>query len=342
MPRTTRSLPTRRTGRPRPALAIVALAVAAVTVACGDAMTSRREEATDSVSVSPAAAAPQPAADMLAAPAAIAERSNFAKVASAEAGASSSSGVDRATTSAAAAATQGSGTTMTSMIIRTGNASVEVDSLEVAVAAVQRIAAALGGWVGNTAMTGGEHDVRSATIELKVPAARYDEALAGLRPIGKVENVSSNAEDVGEEFVDLTARTANAHRLEERLITLLATRTGKLEDVLNVERELARVREEIERFEGRLRYLKSRVATSTLTVTVHERVPLVVPGTPGENVIAEAFRDAWRNFVHFVAAFIASLGTVVPVALLAGIAALAWRRWRGPRRPTALQPKEAH
>jgi len=66
------------------------------------------------------------------------------------------------------------------------------------------------------------------------------------------------------------------------------------------------------------------------------------PCTPGENVIAEAFRDAWRNFVHFVAAFIASLGTVVPVALLAGIAALAWRRWRGPRRPTALQPKEAH
>jgi multidrug efflux pump subunit AcrA (membrane-fusion protein) len=222
------------------------------------------------------------------------------------------------------------------MIIRTGFASVQVDSLDVAIAAVQRIATSLGGWVGNTSLSAGANEVRSATIELKIPAARYDEALAGLRPIGKVETVNSNAEDVGEEFVDLTARTTNARRLEERLVTLLATRTGKLEDVLNVERELARVREEIERHEGRLRYLRSRIATSTLTVTVHERAPLVNP-SPGESILGEAFRDAWRNFVRFVAAFIASLGTIIPVAVLLAAGALAWRRFR-PRRPAPAQP----
>lgn len=227
------------------------------------------------------------------------------------------------------AATRGS-TVNPSMIIRTGSASVEVDSLELAIAAVQRIAAAVGGWVGNTSLATGDYEVRRATIELKVPSARYDEALAGLKPIGKVESVSSNAEDVGEEFVDLTARTANARRLEERLITLLATRTGKLEDVLSVERELARVREEIERYDGRLRYLRTRVATSTLTVTVHEHAPLVSPN-PGQNVITEAFRDAWRNFVHFLAAFIASLGTIIPVAVLVGLGALAWNRFGRPR-----------
>jgi hypothetical protein len=231
---------------------------------------------------------------------------------------------------AAASATQ-PGPTGSAMIIRTGFASVEVDSLELAIAAVQRIATALGGWVGNTSLSAGDHAVRSATIELKIPSARYEEALAGLTPLGTVESVSSNAEDVGEEFVDLTARAANARRLEERLITLLATRTGKLEDVLNVERELARVREEIERYDGRLRYLRTRVATSTLSVTVHESLPLVT-GTPGENVIGEAFKDAWRNFVHFVAAFIASLGTVIPVLLLGALAVLAWRRFGAPRR----------
>jgi hypothetical protein len=225
------------------------------------------------------------------------------------------------------AAVQQGAAPSTAMIIRNGVASVQVDSLELAISAVQRIAASLGGWVGNTSLSAGEHEIRSATIELKIPAARFDEALAGLKPIGTVESVNSTAEDVGEEFVDLSARTANARRLEARLITLLATRTGKLEDVLNVERELARVREEIDRYEGRLRYLRARVATSTLVVTVHERAPLVSP-TPGESVIGEAFKDAWRNFVRFVAAFIASLGTVIPLLVLAGLGVMGWRRFR--------------
>ena len=206
-----------------------------------------------------------------------------------------------------------------SMVIRDGTALVQVDSLEIAVRSLQQLAITFGGYVGNTSLAAGDNQVRSATIQLKIPAARYDEVLAGMRSIGKVEAVSSTAQDVGEEFVDITARATTARRLEERLIALLATRTGKLEDVLAVERELARVREELERYDGRIRYLKSRVATSTLAVTVHERVPLV-SSAPGENVIVEAFKDAWRNFVRLVAAFIASLGVLIPLTAI-GVAA---------------------
>jgi hypothetical protein len=221
------------------------------------------------------------------------------------------------------------------MIIRNGMVSIEVDSLEVAIAAVRQLATRLNGYVGNVSMSTGEYAVRSATLELKIPSARFEEAMTSLTPIGKVEQSNSTAEDVGEEFVDVTARMTNARRLEDRLVTLLATRTGKLEDVLAVERELARVRQEIERYEGRLRFLRSRVAMSTLSVTVHERAPLVSP-TPGTSVIGEAFRDMWRNFVRFVAAFISSLGVLVPAAVLVGLGVAAWRRWR--RRPPQPTP----
>lgn len=214
------------------------------------------------------------------------------------------------------------------MVIRNGSASVQVDSLELGIAAVQKMATTFGGYVGNTSLSAGENQVRSATLELKIPSAKFDAALSGLAPIGKVESVSSTAEDVGEEFVDITARVANAKRLEERLITLLATRTGKLEEVLAVERELSRVREEIERYEGRLRFLSSRVATSTLSVTVHERVP-IISSAPGENVIVEAFKDAWRNFVRFIAALIASMGVLVP---LAAVGVIVWLGWRWAKR----------
>lgn len=206
------------------------------------------------------------------------------------------------------------------MLIRTANVGIKVDSLEVAVAALRRLAAALGGTVGNVSVSAGEFQVRSATLELRVPSARFTDAMAGISPIGKVEYSNESAEDVGEEFVDLTARIANSKRLESRLIDLLATRTGKLEDVLAVERELARVREEIERHEGRVRYLSTRVATSTLSVTVSEPAPVV--SEPGKSVIGEAFVRAWKNFVALVASGIASLGYLVPLGL---VLLLAWR-----------------
>lgn len=206
------------------------------------------------------------------------------------------------------------------MIIRTGQVSIEVDSLEIAIAAVRDLASRVGGYVGTSSAQGGDDRLRSAQLELKIPAPRWADVIAGLAPIGEVESVTEEAQDVGEEFVDLTARLTNARRLEDRLVELLERRTGKLEDVLMVERELARVREEIERYEGRLRYLRSRVATSTLVVYLHEPTPLV--GAPGENVLVDAFRDSWRNFIRFLAWLISASGVLIPLAVL--IAAALW------------------
>lgn len=219
-----------------------------------------------------------------------------------------------------------------SMIIRDGSVSVRVDSLEPAIAAVQAMTTSLGGYVGNTQFFAGVRQTRSATLELKIPAARFDAALAGLEPLGQVESVNTTAQDVGEEFTDVSARVTNSQRLEDRLVSLLATRTGKLEDVLAVERELARVREEIERYTGRLRYLRNRIAISTLTVTVHEPAP-IISGPGVDNVITTAFKDAWRNFVSFVAGFIALLGVIIPAVVLLALVVLGWRRLRRPSAP---------
>ncbi|HET7550268.1 MAG TPA: DUF4349 domain-containing protein [Gemmatimonadaceae bacterium] len=204
------------------------------------------------------------------------------------------------------------------MIVRTGDASIEVDSLESGIAAIRALATRLGGYVANTAMQAGNAQVHSAMLQLRIPSARFDEALAALRPIGKLESTNINAEDVGEEYVDVSAQVANGRRLEARLVQILATRTGKLADVLAVERELARVRGEIDRQEGRLRYLRAHAAMSTLAVTVHEPLPIV--GQQGSGgVIAESFRQSWRNFVSFVASFIAALGTLVPLLVVLGL-----------------------
>lgn len=223
--------------------------------------------------------------------------------------------------------TSPSGDIAPAMVIRNGQASVEVERLDPAIVKLRQLATQLGGYVANSSMMGGRDQVPSAMLELKIPAQRFDQAINGLGTLGKVESVNATAEDVGEEFVDITARVNNARHLEERLIDLLANRTGRLQDVLSVERELARVREEIERYEGRLRYLKTRVAVSTLSVTLHEPMP-ILGQSPGENPIAEAIRRAWRNFVGFIAAGIASLGILIPIGVLALVGWLLYKRIR--------------
>jgi len=221
------------------------------------------------------------------------------------------------------------------MLIRTATASIEVDSLEIAVAQVKQLAAQFGGFVANSGVETGKKRLRNATLEVKIPVTRFDDALSGLTPIGRVESVNVSAEDVGEEYVDVDARMENARRLERRLIDLLGTRAGKLKDVLAVETELARVREEIERYEGRMRYLKAHTVTSTISVTVHESIPVV--GSAGHSVMGEAFTQSWRNFVVLVSLAVQSLGVVLPLGLIAVMAWIATRRWRVARQPAAEQ-----
>jgi hypothetical protein len=232
-----------------------------------------------------------------------------------------------------AGSTQPVGTEAAAMLIRSGEARIEVRSVERARAAVRALAEGAGGSVADATTYGGGERSAQASLTLKLPAARFDDVVEQLARVGDVRTLRVESADVGEEYVDAGARLANARRLEERLLELLATRTGNLQDVLAVERELARVREQIERQEGRLRFLAGRVATSTLVVTVFEPAPFLA-GYSGENVIAGAFERAVRNFVALVAFVIASLGVVLPVA---AVGAIVWlivrRRSRGRRTP---------
>ena len=86
-----------------------------------------------------------------------------------------------------------------------------------------------------------------------------------------------SAQDVTEEFVDLEARIANKKRLEERIVELLKDSSDKIKDVIEVERELARVRGEIEQMEGRLRYLTNRTELTTVTISAREVREYVPP-----------------------------------------------------------------
>jgi Domain of unknown function (DUF4349) len=142
------------------------------------------------------------------------------------------------------------------MIVYTGRFSVAVGSIETALRTAREMAEDMGGYV---------QSLQNDTVTLRIPAARFDDALEGLRGMGRILSRSIETKDVTEDVVDLRLRLRNAMALRDRLAELLA-RAETVEAALKVETELSRVRTEIERIEGRLLVLSKQVSFSTLTV----------------------------------------------------------------------------
>jgi len=127
-----------------------------------------------------------------------------------------------------------------------------------------------GAYVADSQVFGHSGSPRHAYWKLRVPVARFDDFLAAARELGELRNERQEAEDVTEKYYDVDARLRNKKKQEARLLELLADRTAKLEDVVKVETEMARVREEIERLEGQLRLLENLSAMATVTLQVQE------------------------------------------------------------------------
>lgn len=218
------------------------------------------------------------------------------------------------------------------MLQREAHVAVEVEDVDSAAASVRMIAEELGGRVERFDQISGERETRQISMVVRVPEASLEDAVERLGDLGDVERLGMSAVDVTEEAQDLGVRLRNLRQLEERLLRLLSERTGDLEEVLAVERELARVRTEIESREMRLQDIERRVELATIHVTVHEPYPL--RDRPSDGVFARlggAFLQAGENVVNFVAWFIAALGFVAPLGVLAGmgywLARRSRRRW---------------
>ena len=159
-------------------------------------------------------------------------------------------------------------------IISTGNITVEVEDVESAVTAVEAIVEGMGGYVEQLSRSGGDEFSR-ASLTLRVPQGQFGSTYDRLRGLGEVLNEHQGSEDVSEQFIDLEARLNSAKREEQSFLNLLG-RANTVSDVLTIERELARVRSDIERYQGQLDFLSRRVDLSTIWVElVPEEGPFI-------------------------------------------------------------------
>ncbi len=152
-------------------------------------------------------------------------------------------------------------------------ASVEVAHLKRALRSLHELSQRVGGVVTNervdTASSYG-----SAELTLRIPSRDNASVLQELEKLGKVLDQTVTARDIGKEYFDANLRLSSLEATLQRYQEILS-QANKVEDVLRIEQELARVRGEIEQIKGNLRWLKDRAARATLHVTLRERAPEV-------------------------------------------------------------------
>ncbi len=160
-------------------------------------------------------------------------------------------------------------------------------------------------------------DRQSGRWTVRIPVEGYQAFLEGVTGLGFAESRSEKAEDITEQYVDVQTRIQNNQRLESRILTMLEERAGELSDILEIERELARVREMIERQQGQLRLLTDRSALTTITLNVREErayQPTAAP-TLGARLVA-AWRNSLNALLRFVENLLVGLVAFVPWLLL--------------------------
>lgn len=218
-------------------------------------------------------------------------------------------------------------------IIYTATVGLVVEDFDATDRKIQALTQEAGGFVAEFREDRSYGDRQAGRWVVRIPTPRFQEFLDQVVTLGVPETRQIDAQDVTEEYVDLEARIANKKKLEQRILDLLENQTGEIKDVIAVETELARVREEIERMEGRLRFLANRVELTTITITAREEQDYIPPQAPSftgkvRNVWSQSLTALRQAGEALVLTAVALAPWLVVLAVLGSPFLIWFVRWR--------------
>jgi hypothetical protein len=156
-------------------------------------------------------------------------------------------------------------------LIRNANVDLEIASFEEVVQKITAFASEERGYIATTSSEKQANGKLRGQVVVKVLPENLDRFLQKIRGLGELKNQTLGTEDVTKAYFDTDSRLKNARVMEQRLIDMLKTKTGKVADLLAVEKELGRVREEIEKMQGDLKYWDAQVQFATVTIALAEK-----------------------------------------------------------------------
>ncbi|TRW22201.1 DUF4349 domain-containing protein [Flavobacterium zepuense] len=157
----------------------------------------------------------------------------------------------------------------TQMLIKTANLRFETADLNTTARKVQDATAKYSAVV-QTDTQGNEGSSLLRSITVRIPSQNFDKFIADIsKGVDYFERREITSEDVSEEYVDIESRLKAKRVLEERYFELLK-RANKISEILEIEKELAIIREQIEGQQGRLNFIRNRVLLSTINIEFYK------------------------------------------------------------------------
>jgi hypothetical protein len=209
-------------------------------------------------------------------------------------------------------------------VIYEGSVSVETDDLDRYADQLENAVRQHHGYVGDANRTGQKGLTREGTWKIRIPSVEFDPFFKQLSGFGELQSSSRTSKDVGEEYYDAASRLKNKRVEEARLVELIRTKTGQLNDIITVEHELSRVREEVEVIQGRLQFLNNQTELSNISVSVKE-VKNFVPATRPTFLmrVERTFSDSLGSVTEFATNVVLLIVGVAPWLIPLSIVGLA-------------------
>jgi Domain of unknown function (DUF4349) len=206
-------------------------------------------------------------------------------------------------------------------IIRNAEIGLESPDPEEGLRRIASIAEAKGGFIVTSEVKQEGSDAsgasKTATVVARVPAAQFEATIEEIRKAGsRILQEKRTGQDVTEEFIDLEARIRTKRALEAQFLEIMK-QAQKVSEALEVQRQLADVRTEIEQLEGRRRFLENQSSLSTITVKIEPPVSIVT-AMPGGffSEIKRAFSDGLEVAVAIILTMIRVVVALLPFLLL--------------------------
>ena len=224
------------------------------------------------------------------------------------------------------------------MIARMVSLTILVKDVSASRSALDRLLAEHQGYAARLSMNTPENAPRTFQASLRIPAPELSATLADLRGLGRVQSETQTGEEVTQQHADLVARLQNSRETEERLRAILQQRTGKIDEVLAVEEQIANVRGEIESMEAEQKTLEHRVNFASVDLQLVEEYTAQLNSastsvsTRMHNALVAGIGNA-SGSVLAILLILEEFGPAVLVWLLivGGPALFVWRRYRKAR-----------
>lgn len=216
-------------------------------------------------------------------------------------------------------------------IVRNAELNLEAASPEQAQQKITTIAESKGGFVIESQQSSSDTKITVSdvvTMTVRVPSEKFNETLDEIRKTASrvvVETVKGT--DVTEEFIDIEARLKAKKALEQQFVEIMK-RANSVEDALSVQSQLAEVRGEIEKIEGRKRFLENQASLSTIKLRL--QTPVAFSSTSSSGFfyrLQQSFSSGLDFALNFILGLITILIAILPFAVLIGLPMFFGVRW---------------